>query len=89
MNKKYWFVFLAVLMPGLVVAQAPRSDLLPGKFDFRIGAQAFTTTSTTIRIDSATLGLGTEFTLEDATNLEETSRLLGWTANIDSRTNTV
>ena len=71
MNKKYWLIFLALLLPGLAVAQAPRSDLRPGKFDFRIGAQAFTKASTTIRIDSATLGLGTEFNLENATNLEE------------------
>ncbi len=71
MNKKFWFVFLALLLPGLAVAQAPQSDPLNGKFDFRIGAQAFTTASTTLRIDSETLGLGTEFTLEDATNLEE------------------
>jgi opacity protein-like surface antigen len=69
--KKFWFVFLAVLMPGLAVAQAPQSDPLNGKFSFRIGAQAFTKASTTIRIDSATLGIGTEFNLEDATNLEE------------------
>jgi len=69
--KKYWLIFLALLVPGLAVAQGPQNDLLPGKFDFRIGAQAFTTASTTIRIDSQTLGLGTEFNLEDATNLEE------------------
>jgi hypothetical protein len=69
--KKYWFAFLALLMPGLAVAQAPQSDPLDGKFNFRIGAQAFTKASTTIRIDSATSGMGTEFNLEDATNLEE------------------
>ena len=71
MYKKYWLISLALLAPGLTIAQAPQSDLLNGKFQFRIGAQAFTTVSTTLRIDSATLGLGTEFNLEDATNLEE------------------
>ncbi len=71
MYKKNWFISLVLLAPGLTVAQAPQRELLDGKFEFRIGAQAFTQVSTTIRIDSATFGLGTEFTLEDATNLEE------------------
>lgn len=71
MNMKYWLIFLVVLAPGLAVAQAPQRDPLNGKFGFRIGAQAFTTVSTTIRIDSATLGLGTEFNFEDETGLEE------------------
>ena len=70
--KRYWFSVLVVLLaPDPTIAQAPRSELLQGKFDFRIGAQAFTTANTTIRIDSETLGLGTEFNLEDGTNLEE------------------
>ena len=71
MNKNIWFFVLAALLPGPAVAQAPGSDLLAGRFSFRIGAQAFTKASTTIRIDSATSGMGTEFNLEDATNLEE------------------
>jgi hypothetical protein len=70
-NKNNWFIVLALLLPGLAVAQGARNDLLPGKFDFRIGAQAFTKASTTLRIDSETLGLGTEIELEDATNLDE------------------
>lgn len=70
--KRYWFSILVVLMaPDPTLAQAPRSELLDGKFDFRIGAQAFTTVSTTIQIDSATLGLGTKVKLEDAANLKE------------------
>ena len=71
MNARQLLIHLALLVPGLALAQAPQSELLDGKFDFRIGAQAFTQVSTTLRIDSETFGLGTEVTLEDATNLEE------------------
>ena len=72
MYKKYWFIVLALLAPGLTVAQAPESELLDGKFSFRIGGQAFTRFKTTLRVDSETLGRGTEFSLENDTNLEET-----------------
>ncbi len=61
----------ALLVPDLVVAQAPESELLDGNFYFRIGGQAFTRLRTTIRVDSETLGQGTELTLEDDANLEE------------------
>ncbi len=74
MCKRHWFIVLmmALLAPGIALAQAPESELLNAKFFFRIGGQAFTRFRTTVRIDSPTLGQGTEFTLEDATNLEET-----------------
>ena len=72
MYKKYWFIVLALLAPGLTVAQVPESELLDGKFSFRIGGQAFTRFKTTLRVDSETLGRGTEFSLENDTNLEET-----------------
>ncbi len=71
-RRKPWFVALVLLAPGIALAQAPTSELLDGKFSFRIGGQAFTRFETTVRIDSATLGQGTEITLEDETNLEET-----------------
>ena len=58
-------------MPGVVVAQTPESELLDDKFYFRIGGQAFTRFRTTIRVDSETLGRGTEVTLETDANLEE------------------
>jgi hypothetical protein len=64
---------VVLLAPGLALAQAPESELLNAKFSFRIGGQAFTRFRTTIRIDSPTLGVGTEITLEDATNLDETT----------------
>ncbi len=70
-----WFVvlaLLALLAPSIALSQAPTSELLDGKFFFRIGGQAFTRFRTSVRIDSERLGLGTEFSLEDDTNLEET-----------------
>ena len=81
MYKKYWFIVLALLAPGLTVAQAPESELLDEKFSFRIGGQAFTRFRTTLRVDSETLGRGTEFSLEDDTNLDETITV----ARLDAR----
>jgi hypothetical protein len=76
MNSSRLFLRLALLVPGLALAQAPESELLNGKFNFRIGGQAFTQLRTTIRIDSETLGRGTEVTLEDDTALEESITVL-------------
>ncbi len=69
--KKYWFIVLVLLAPGVVAAQAPESELLDGKFYFRVGGQAFTRFRTTLRVDSETLGQGTELTLETDAFLEE------------------
>ena len=71
-RRKCCFSVLTVLLaPGIALAQASESELLDAKFTFRIGGQAFTRMRTTLRIDSPTLGVGTEITLEDATNLDE------------------
>lgn len=72
MIKTYFLVGLWLLTPGLALAQAPESELLDGKFDFRIGSQIFTRFSTSLRVDSESSGRGTRFSLEDQTNLEET-----------------
>ncbi len=72
-HKKFWFVVLVLATaPSLTVSQTLESELLDGKFYFRIGGQAFTHYSTTLRVDSETLGRGTQLTLESDTNLEET-----------------
>lgn len=72
LSKGYWFIVLVLLMPGVVAAQAPESELLDGKFYFRVGGQAFSRFRTTLRIDSETLGRGTEVELETTAGLEET-----------------
>jgi len=61
---------LALMLPALATAQGPDNEN-PDRFSFRIGAQAFTTLTTRLRLDSETLGMGTEIELEDAANLEE------------------
>lgn len=66
-------------MPGSALAQAPQSGLLDGKFDFRIGGQIFTRFTTALRVDSETSG--TQFSLEDDTNVEETITI----ARLDGR----
>ncbi len=71
MYKRYWFIVLVLLAPGFTLAQAPENALVNEKFYFRVGGQAFTRFRTTVRVDSERMGDGTEFTLEDATNLEE------------------
>ena len=71
MYKRYWFIALVLLAPGFAVAQAPETELVNDKFYFRVGGQAFTRFRTRVRIDSETLGQGTEITLEDATDMEE------------------
>ncbi len=72
MCKRHWFVVLTLLAPGIALTQAPESELLDARFSFRIGGQVFTKFRTTVRVDSDMLGQGTEITLEDDTNLEET-----------------
>ena len=62
---------LALLQPGLAAAQSSASAFLDEKFQFRIGGQAFTKFRSTLRIDSETLGRGTEFSLENDVNVEE------------------
>jgi len=69
--KQSWFIVLALAAPSLTFSQTPASELLDEKFYFRVGGQAFTQYSTTLRVDSETLGRGTEFTLERHTGLEE------------------
>jgi len=71
MHKGFWFIVLVLLAPSFTLAQAPETELVNEKFYFRVGGQAFTRLRTTVRIDSERVGNGTEFTLEDATNLEE------------------
>ena len=71
MYKRYWFIVLVLLAPGFALAQGPGTELVDEKLYFRVGGQAFTRFRTSVRIDSETLGQGTEITLEDATNLEE------------------
>jgi hypothetical protein len=71
MYKRYWLIVLVLLAPGFTLAQAPETELVNEKFYFRVGGQAFTRFRTRVRVDSETLGQGTEITLEDATNLEE------------------
>ena len=71
MRKKLWFLVLALAAPSLTLSQTPESELLDGKFYFRVGGQAFTQYSTTLRVDSETLGRGTEFAFERHTGLEE------------------
>jgi len=71
MYKRYWLIALVLLAPGFALAQAPETELVNDKFYFRVGGQAFTRFRTRVRIDSETLGQGTEITLEDATDMEE------------------
>ena len=71
MRTKSWFLILAMAAPSLAVSQTPESELLDGKFSFRVGGQAFTHYSTTLRVDSARLGRGTQIEFERHTGLEE------------------
>ena len=66
-------IALALLVPAVTAAQGPDNEN-PDRFSFRIGAQAFTTVTTTLRLDSETLGRGTEITLEDDVNLEDSTQ---------------
>jgi hypothetical protein len=70
-NKKLWVTVLALAAPGLAVSQTSESELLDGKFYFKVGGQFFTQYSTTIRVDSETLGRGTQLNFESHTGLEE------------------
>lgn len=69
--KQSWFIVLALTAPSLALSQTPESDLLDGKFYFRVGGQAFTQYSTTLRVDSETLGRGTELNFERHAGLKE------------------
>lgn len=60
---------LACALPSAAAAQAPSSE--PPRFEYRIGAQAFSSFDSVLRLDSATRGLGTELHLEEDVNLEE------------------
>ena len=58
----------ALFTPLIAAAQG---DLAQPRFAFRLGGQVFSSFSTTLRLDSETLGRGTEISLEDDVGLEE------------------
>ena len=65
---------IVVLTAPVAVAQEAVGD--QERFTFRVGAQLFTSFSSTLRVDSETLGLGTEFKLEDDLSVEDSFQIL-------------
>jgi hypothetical protein len=63
-----WTALLACALPGAAVAQPPSGA---PRFEYRIGAQIFSSFDSVLRLDSATRGVGTELRLEDDVDLEE------------------
>lgn len=59
-----------VILPGIAHAQAPPDRAL-ARFEYRIGGQVFSRFDSILRLDSATLGTGTQIRLEDDVNLDE------------------
>ena len=62
---------IIVLAAPVVAAQEAVDDLDQERFTFRVGAQLFTNFTTRLRVDSATLGLGTELVVEDDLSVED------------------
>jgi hypothetical protein len=58
-------------LPCIADAQEGQTRFGDGRFEFRIGGQAFTGYETRLRIDSERLGLGTELTIEDELFVED------------------
>jgi hypothetical protein len=56
-------------------AHAQEQGFEDSRLEFRIGGQAFTQFTTRLRIDSETLGTGTEFELEDELAVEDSTRV--------------
>jgi hypothetical protein len=66
---------IIVLTAPVVAAQEAVDDQDQERFSFRIGAQLFTDFSTRLRVDSATLGRGTELVLEDDLSVENSLQI--------------
>ena len=65
-------IALSILMlPCIGRAQGAEAGFGDGRFEFRIGGQAFTSYETRLRLDSERLGLGTEIRLEDELFVED------------------
>ena len=62
---------IIVLAAPVVAAQEAVDDLDQERFTFRVGAQLFTNFTTRLRVDSATLGRGTELVVEDDLSVED------------------
>jgi hypothetical protein len=70
-NKWLASVALASALLLTPLMAAAQDDLAVPRFAFRIGGQAFTGFTSKLRLDSETLGRGTEINLEDDAGLEE------------------
>jgi len=62
---------IALLDPVIGHAQSVDAGLPDGRFELRLGIQAFNTVRTRLRVDSSTLGIGTEIDLEQDLALPE------------------
>ncbi len=71
MIRRTLVVTIIVLAAPVVAAQEAVDDLDQERFTFRVGAQLFTDFTTRLRVDSATLGLGTELVVEDDLSVED------------------
>jgi hypothetical protein len=68
---------ILLLLFAPVVASAQGDDNRnPDRFQFRVGTQIFSSFTSVFRLDSETLGLGTEIGLEDDVGLEERIQVL-------------
>jgi hypothetical protein len=65
-----------LLASPIVGAQEVADEQDNKRFSYRVGAQLFTSYSSTLRIDSEILGRGTEFTLENDLNVEQNFEIL-------------
>ena len=66
---------IVLITPLAVVAQEEYEDD-EQRFSYRVGAQLFTSFSSRLRIDSETLGRGTEFSVENDLSVEESFQIL-------------
>lgn len=65
----------ALVLSMLPLGAAAQSASPPDRFELSLGVQAFTTFSSTVRVDSAVRGIGTRLTLENDVNLDERARV--------------
>jgi hypothetical protein len=62
---------IGLLTSSSSLAQLPDSTAFDDRFEVRVGGQVFTEFTTRLRIDSESLGLGTEIDLEEDLDVEE------------------
>jgi hypothetical protein len=72
---KPFVLAFSLLFPCLTFAQGSGSDIGSSRLEWRVGAELFSSFGTRLRIDSETLGLGTELELETDLALEESIRI--------------